>query len=140
MPQLRHRLKRLEQSAHALLPDQPRCPACQGRTRLAFSDEPDNTGPPHPYDGSGGTCRLCRMPPPGIHLLRLPAPIAAYFATLPWADSAPHRFIQKLMLFKALAERDTQVAERVVTRLYEHDASGMRKWRWPERTTDDAGL
>jgi hypothetical protein len=72
------------------------------------------------------------MPPPGTHVLQLPAPIAEYFATLPWSDSPRHRFIEKLMLLKAIAEHDTQEVERAIKMLHERDANGLRHWRWPE--------
>lgn len=130
MQQLKAKLARLEQSVATLLPDQNSCPACRGRERLALSDEPENTGPPQPYDGPGGTCRLCRMPPPGTRILRLSAPLAEYFGTLPWAESAPHRFIEKLFLLKAIVQNDTAEAERAVRMLYDRDANGLRRWRW----------
>ena len=121
MADLKRRLTRLERSAGKLLPDQQRCPACRGRELLALSDEPDNTGAPQPYDGLGRTCRLCRMPPPGTHVLQLPAAITEYFSTLPWSDEPRMRFIGKLMLLKAIGERDTQEAERTVKMLHERD-------------------
>ena len=132
MPELRRRLARLEHSAAEMLPDQQECPFCHGWELLAFSDEPNNTGPPQPCDGAGGTCRLCRMPPPGRHVLQLPAAIARHFATLPWSDEPRMRFVQKVMLLKAIATRDTQAAERAVKMLHERDANGLRHWLWPE--------
>jgi hypothetical protein len=118
MADLKRRLTRLEQSAGELLPDQQRCPACGGRELVAFSDEPDNTGPPQPYDGPGGTCRLCRMPPPGTHVLAIPAEIADYFASLPWSDEPRLRFLEKMMLLNAIFEQDVQEAERAVRMLH----------------------
>jgi hypothetical protein len=64
--------------------------------------------------------------------MQLPPPIAEYFATLPWSDSPRHRYIEKALLLKAIAEKDIQEAERAVRILYERDANGMRHWRWPE--------
>jgi hypothetical protein len=72
------------------------------------------------------------MPPPGTHILQLPPPIADYFATLPWSDSPRHRYIEKALLLKAIADKDIQEADRAVKILYERDANGMRHWRWPE--------
>ena len=140
MPALRRRLTRLEHSVGELLPDQQHCPFCHGRKLLAFSDEPDNVGSRLPYDRPNGTCRLCRLPPPGTDIVRLPAAVAEYFARLPWSDDGRHRFIEKLMLLKAIAKRDTEDMARIVTRLLENDANGMRHWRWPaiKGSSDDA--
>jgi hypothetical protein len=132
MAALRHKLARLEQTVGELLPDQKHCPFCQGHELLAFSDEPDNVGARLPYDGPNGTCRLCRMPPPGTHILQLPAGIAEIFAKLPWSDEPRFRFIEKRMLLKAIATRNTQEIEREVTMLHARDADGRRHWRWTE--------
>lgn len=133
MANLKHRLRRLAQTAGELLPDQRRCPACHGRPLVAFSDEPENTGSSRPYDGPGGTCRFCRMPPPGVRVLQLPEPVAKYFATLPWADSPVHRHLEKAELLVALlGKRDMQEVDRIVARLYERDANGLRHWQWPQ--------
>jgi hypothetical protein len=78
------------------------------------------------------------MPPPGSRLLELPVPIAQYFATLPWADSPIHRHLEKAELLIALCKRDMSEADRIVARLFERDANGLRHWRWPERTIHDA--
>ena len=133
MAALNRRLARLEQSAGELMPDQQRCACCQARPLLAFSDEPENTGPPQPYSGPSGTCPLCRMPPPGKDVLTLPAQIAELFATLPWADEPRLRFIEKLLLLKAIAQREIGEVDRIVRSLCERDANGQRRWRWPER-------
>jgi hypothetical protein len=119
MAALKARLMRLERSAGDLLPDQ-RCFCCQGREVLAFSD----VGPQLSHDG---TCRLCRMPPPGIKILQLPASLAEFFAGLTWSDDPVKRFMEKLMLFKAIGEHDEQVAEQVVRKLHERDADGLRQ-------------
>ena len=50
--------------------------------------------------------------------------------SLPWSDSPPHRFIEKLMLLKAIAGHDTQEAEREVRMLHERDANGQRHMRF----------
>jgi len=123
---LNHKLTRLEQSTAEMLPDQERCPCCHGATLSAFSDEPDNAGPRFPYDGPGGTCRRCRMPPPGTRLIPLSAPLAKCFAGLPWADDRRVRFHEKLLLFIAMHKRDAQEVERILSRMYQRDASGER--------------
>jgi hypothetical protein len=132
MAGLRRRLRRLEQDAVALVPDQFRCPACRGRGLLAFSDEPNNVGPVHPYDGPNGICRLCRMPPPSTRVLQLSPSCAEHFAMIPWSDEPRLRYIEKMTLLMALGQHDTPEAKRIVTRLFEHDASGQRRWRFPE--------
>jgi hypothetical protein len=123
MAALNARLMRAERSAGKLLPDR-RCPCCEAQEVLAFSDEPDNVGPQLLRDG---TCRLCRMPPRTIKMLQLPASVAELFTGLPWSDDPVKRFMEKLMLFKAVGEQDEQLAEQVVRRLYERDASGLRQ-------------
>src|SRR5438045_159970 len=100
MPEPGRRLTRLEQMVRALLPNQQRCPICKCRSLLAFSAEPENVGSRLPYDGPNGTCRQCRMPPPGLDLLKLPQALAAFFATLPWSAHPVHRWIEKTMLLK----------------------------------------
>jgi hypothetical protein len=77
------------------------------------------------------------MPPPATHVLQLPAPIAELFATLPWSDSPRLRFVEKLMLLKAILQHDTQEAERAVRMLHERDAPGLRHWHWPETRIQD---
>ena len=124
MASLKQRLSRVEQTARELMPDQQHCPACGGRERLAFSDEPENTGPPLPFDGPGGICRLCRMPSPGIKVHQLSPPVAEIFARLPWSDEPRLRFVEKLMLLKSLAEHDVQKTTRAVTMLYERATNG----------------
>jgi len=127
MAELRRRLARLEKSAGELLPDQRRCPMCHGGKLLAFSDEPDTTGRLF-YLRDDGTCCECRRPPPGTCIIQLDAPIAEYFATLPWADDPQRRFLQKVELFLAIARRDEQNAERIVKGLQESDPNGRRHW------------
>ena len=138
MADLKRRLTRLEESAGELLPDQQSCPACRARELLAFSDEPENVSSRLPYDRPDGTCRVCRMPPPGTHVLQLPAPISEFFATLPWSDCPRQRFLEKLMLLKAIAKHDTQEVQRTVTMLHQRNANGLRHWRWPEMRIHDA--
>jgi hypothetical protein len=70
------------------------------------------------------------MPPPGIRVLQLPEPIAKFFATLPWAHSALHRRLEKAELFVALCKKDVQEVDRIVARLHQRDANGLRHWRW----------
>ena len=119
MPQLAQRLTHLERGLRALMPHQANCPRCRGRELLAFPDEPDNVGPQQPYDGPDGVCRVCHMPSPGKRVMRLPGPMAEYFAALPWAENPGHRYIEKLVLFMALARGEVHEAERMVRRLYE---------------------
>jgi hypothetical protein len=121
MAELRRRLARLEGKAGELLPDQRRCPMCHGGKLLAFSDEPDTTAKRF-YLRDDGTCCECRRPPPGTCIIQLDAPIAEYFATLPWADDPQRRFLQKATLFEAIAQQDIQKVERIVEGLQESDA------------------
>ena len=65
-------------------------------------------------------------------MLKLPASVAAFFATVPWSTSPNHRLIEKRMLLKAICARDDREAEQIVTRLRERDANGLRHWRWPD--------
>ena len=41
-----------------------------------------------------------------------------------------HRYMEKLVLFKSLAQGNVEEAERIVRRLYEREANGTRGWRW----------
>lgn len=128
MSGLSQRLMRLERSVGTMVPDQTHCIACHGLPLLAFSDEPENVGSRMPYDGPGDTCRFCRMPPPSIHVLKLPTPIAEQLRTLPWSNDPRHRHLEKLSLLRALLKGESEEAGRLVQRLHEKDASGRRQW------------
>jgi hypothetical protein len=123
MAAMKARLLRLERSAGELLPHQC-CPCCKGREVLAFSDEPDNVGPQLTREG---TCRLCHMPPPGIKVLQLPASMAESFAGQAWSDDPVRRFMEKLMLFKAIGVQDELAAEQAVRTLHERHADRLRQ-------------
>jgi hypothetical protein len=115
---IRTRLTKLEHSAGALFLDQSRCPACGGQERIAFADEPDNFGLPLLYSGTGGVCVICRKPPPpGTYIMQLPAPVAEFFRSMPWAACPRQRFIEKLLLFVAIAQRDIPQVERLTKRI-----------------------
>lgn len=77
-----------------------------------------------PQLGPDGTCRLCRMPPPGIEVLQLPAHFQEIFADLPWSKDPVRRFMEKLLLFKAIGERDAEAAEHAITMLYQRNTEG----------------
>lgn len=123
MAALKARLLRLERSAGELLPHQ-RCPCCKGQEVLVFSDEPGNAGPQLTREG---TCRLCRMPPPRTKVVQLPAAMAEFFASLTWSDDPVTRFMEKLMLFKAIGVQDQLAAEQAVRTLHERHTDRLRQ-------------
>lgn len=102
MPELHRRLAKLERNASGLLNDT--CPACQGRTVLAFEDEPGNTGSRYPFDAPGGACRLCRQMPERT-IIPLSPVVRKAFAALPFSDSPATRYADKVALLVAVYVR-----------------------------------
>lgn len=153
MAELKRKLMRLELAAEELSPEQSKCPCCLGRPQIAFSDEPDNFGHGLPYDGAGGTCRLCHRPPTSTKIIPLSELHAKAYAAIPWSEDPRLRYIEKMsMMIGVWREHGSQEVrdflgtsphfsriesiDRQLIRLQDRDANGMSKLRLPERAKE----